>query len=159
MPPLQRGGLVLAAIVALLDQASKWFVLLVVMQPPRIIEVAPFFNLVLVYNRGISFGLFGGDASLSRWVLIGLALVIIAMLGIWLLGAETPSVAVGISLVIGGASSNVVDRLIHPGVVDFLDVHLSNLHWPAFNIADAAIVVGVALLLYDGLFGARSSTK
>lgn len=159
MGPLQRGGLIVVTGLAALDQASKWLVLLVVMQPPRIIEVAPFFNLVLVYNKGISFGIFTGDGELSRWLLIGLALVIIILLLIWLMGADTLPVATGISLVIGGAVSNVADRLMHPGVVDFLDFHLGGIHWPAFNLADTAIVVGVALLLYDGLFGARSSTK
>ncbi len=159
MGPLQRGGLLLAALLAILDQASKWIVLLVVMQPPRQIEVVPFFNLVLVYNTGISFGMFTNDEGSSRWILVALALGIIVLLLVWLLSAETPAVSVGLSLVIGGAVSNVGDRLIHPGVVDFLDFHLGGLHWPAFNLADTAIVVGVALLLYDGLFGARSAAK
>lgn len=159
MGALQRQGLVVAIFVGAMDQASKWLMLLLVMQPPRTLEVLGFFNFVLVYNTGISFGMFTGDDTISRWILIGLALAIIVALAVWLMGAEARSVSIGISLVIGGALSNVIDRLLHPGVVDFLDFHLGDLHWPAFNIADTAIVVGVALLLYDGLFGARSAAK
>ena len=155
----QRIALIVIALVATVDQASKWLILLVVMQPPRQFEVAPFFNLVLVYNTGISFGMFTGDAAITRWILIGLALIIIALLLVWLMSAESTAVAGGIALVVGGALSNVVDRLIHPGVVDFLDFHIAGLHWPSFNLADTAIVVGVALLLYDGLFGVRSAAK
>jgi signal peptidase II len=156
---LQRRGVALALAVALLDQASKWLILAVVMQPPRQIVVAPFFNLVLVYNTGISFGLFNSGPEMSRWVLVGAALVIVALLAIWFVTCDTPVVGYGIALVVGGALSNVVDRLIHPGVVDFLDFHLAGLHWPAFNVADSAIVVGVALLLYDGLFGGHATAK
>ena len=159
MASLQRRGVALALAVALLDQASKWLILAVVMQPPRQIVVAPFFNLVLVYNTGISFGLFNSGPEMSRWVLVGAALVIVALLAIWFVTCDTPVVGYGIALVVGGALSNVVDRLIHPGVVDFLDFHLAGLHWPAFNVADSAIVVGVALLLYDGLFGGHATAK
>jgi signal peptidase II len=156
---LQRVGLLVAALVALLDQASKWLMLVVVMQPPRSIEVTSFFNLVLVYNSGISFGMFTDDSGVSRWLLIGIALAIIILLLVWLMGSDNRAVVVGSSLVIGGALSNVVDRLIHPGVVDFLDFHVGGLHWPAFNLADTAIVVGCAMLAYDGLFGGRSIVK
>lgn len=159
MASLQRRGVALALAVALLDQASKWLILAVVMQPPRQIVVAPFFNLVLVYNTGISFGLFNSGPEMSRWVLVGAALVIVALLAIWFVTCDTPVVGYGIALVVGGALGNVVDRLIHPGVVDFLDFHLAGLHWPAFNVADSAIVVGVALLLYDGLFGGHATAK
>lgn len=159
MGHLQRHGLLAAFLVGIVDQASKWLILLSVMQPPRQIVVAPFFNLVLVYNTGISFGLFSDDADTTRWLLIGAAFVIIVLMLIWLAGAETRVVIFGISLVVGGAVSNVIDRLLHPGVVDFLDFHLAGFHWPAFNVADAAIVVGVALLLYDGLFGGRAAAK
>jgi signal peptidase II len=159
MSRLQRTGILVGIAVAVLDQASKWLILLAVMQPPRQIVVAPFFSLVLVYNTGISFGLFSGDADGKRWLLIAMALVIVVLLLVWYAGADTPAVAFGIMLVVGGAASNVVDRFIHPGVVDFLDFHLAGWHWPAFNVADAAIVIGVALLVYDGLFGGRATAK
>ena len=152
-------GMLVAIVVAALDQASKWVILLSVMQPPRQIVVTPFFNLVLVYNTGISFGMFTGDAEGKRWLLIAMALVIIVMLLVWYASADTPGVVTGIALVVGGAASNVVDRMLHPGVVDFLDFHLAGWHWPAFNVADAAIVIGVALLVYDSLFGGRATAK
>lgn len=159
MGRMQRASLIVALLIAIVDQASKWLILLVVMQPPRQIVVAPFFNLVLVYNTGISFGMFTGSPEGTRWILIGAALVIVALLLIWLRSVESRIVAGGIALVVGGALSNVLDRFIHPGVVDFLDFHLAGMHWPAFNVADSAIVVGVALLLYDSLFGERATAK
>ena len=146
----------LAALVILLDQVSKWWVVSVVMQPPRIIEVAPFFNLVLTHNTGVSFGLGSGS---SAWILIGLSLAIVAGLLFWLRSQDRSLPAAGLGLVIGGALGNVIDRLYAPGVIDFLDFHgflfafpPLNGHWPAFNLADSAITIGVGLLIFDGLF-------
>ena len=146
----------LAALVILLDQVSKWWVVSVVMQPPRIIEVAPFFNLVLTHNTGVSFGLGAGS---SAWILIGLSLAIVAGLMFWLRSQDRSLPSVGLGLVIGGALGNVIDRLYAPGVIDFLDFHgfLFSFpplygHWPAFNLADSAITIGVGLLIFDGLF-------
>ena len=144
-------GLALAGATAAADQLVKWWVLTDLMRPPAPIEVAPFFNLVLVWNRGISFGLIGG--GVGAWMFVGLAAAIVAVLGLWL--ARTPVRWVGIALgcVIGGAVGNVIDRLRFGAVVDFLDFHLAGYHWPAFNLADAAITVGVILLLVEPLFG------
>ncbi|MDH3475118.1 MAG: signal peptidase II [Rhodospirillales bacterium] len=151
-------ALVLAALVILLDQASKWLIVAVVMQPPRIIEVTGFFNLVLTYNRGVSFGL---GAGVSVWILVGLSLVIVAGLLVWLSRQDRALVAYAIGLVVGGALGNVIDRLHAPGVIDFLDFHAFGWqpHWPAFNLADSAIAVGVALLIFDGLFLERSEGR
>ena len=142
----------LAVLVLLLDQLSKWLILEVVMQPPRQIELLPFFNLVLTYNRGISFGLLGGGSPWQPWLLSGLALAIVVGLLIWLRRQESLAGALAIGLVIGGALGNVVDRLHIGAVVDFLDLHAAGWHWPAFNLADSAITIGVVLLLLDGLF-------
>lgn len=144
-----RLGVLAAAVVLTLDQISKWWVLLVVMQPPRLIEVTGFFNLVLVWNRGVSFGLFAHDAETTRWVLIGVALVISAALAFWLRRADSRFQAICLGTVIGGAVGNVIDRLLHGAVADFVDLHVMGYHWPAFNVADTAITVGVALLLLD----------
>lgn len=154
-----RATLLLAALVVLADQVSKWAVLLWVMNPPRIIEVTGFFNLVLVYNRGVSFGLMASDYAWKPYALAVLALVIVALLLWWLRGQAgcLPRLAGG--LVVGGALGNVIDRFLHPGVVDFLDFHYAGWHWPAFNLADAAIVCGVGLLLFDGLFGGEGDGK
>ncbi|NBC34305.1 MAG: signal peptidase II [Alphaproteobacteria bacterium] len=151
-----RLGIGLAFAVLVLDQASKWLILEVVMAPPRVVEVTGFLNFVLVWNRGISFGLFDGHAGPMRWVLIGVALGITAALIVWLRSVDRRFLAVVIGLIIGGAVGNVVDRLRFGAVVDFIDFHVFGYHWYTFNIADSAISVGVALLLIDSLVGPGS---
>ena len=151
---MRRSTLMLAALVAALDQASKWFILLQVMNPPRVIEVTPFFNLVLAYNTGIAFSIGAAGARWSSYLFAGLALAIVVGLVIWLRHQTSALVHFSGGLIIGGAIGNVIDRFIHPGVVDFLDFHVAGYHWPAFNLADSCIVIGVAILVFDGLFGA-----
>lgn len=146
-------------LVVLLDQASKWVILQWVMDPPRIIEVTSFFNLVLVYNRGVSFGLMASDLAWKPFALAGLSLMIVAALLWWLRGQKEVLPRFGGGLIIGGAIGNVIDRFLHEGVVDFLDFHLAGRHWPAFNLADTAIVCGVGLLLLDGLFAEKLEGK
>ncbi|MGE0256340.1 MAG: signal peptidase II [Alphaproteobacteria bacterium] len=156
-----RAGLAIAVVVLALDQATKWLIVAVVMAPPRVIEVAGFFNLVMVWNRGMSFGLLGdwGAGDGARWAMAGLALAIVAALLLWLRRVEGVWAVVGIGLVIGGAVGNVIDRAVWGAVADFLDFHVAGLHWPAFNVADTAIVLGVAALLADGLFGPAPEAK
>ncbi len=152
-------ALAAAAAVALVDQLSKWWIVERVMDPPRALEVTGFFNLMLIYNRGVSFGLLDSEAALLPWVLSGLAVAIVIGLVVWLRHIEGrwPGVAVG--LIVGGAVGNVVDRLRLGAVIDFLDLHWAGFHWPAFNLADSAITLGVVLLLVDGLFGRRKSPR
>jgi len=106
--------------------------------------------LVLVWNRGISFGMFGGGA-VAPWLLAVVALGVTLALFIWLRKVVSRLVAVAIGLVIGGALGNVVDRFKYGAVADFIDIHWGDYHWPAFNLADAAISVGVVILLIDAL--------
>lgn len=154
-----RLTLAIAAPVILLDQLSKWLIVQLVMQPPRVIELAPVFNLVLTYNSGVSFGILGGAAAWKPWLLSGVALVIVIVLLLWLRRQTRKVILAGGGLVVGGALGNVVDRLHSAAVIDFLDFHLSDWHWPAFNLADGAISVGVALLIFDGLFPPRDRSK
>ncbi len=154
--PLALG---LAALVTLLDQIGKWLILGVVMNPPRVIEVTGFFNLALVFNTGVSFGFFGGDAPWKPWALSLLALLIVAALLIWLHREPSRILAIAVGLTTGGALGNVVDRLRYSAVVDFFDFHLGGWHWPAFNLADAAIALGVALIVVDGLLPAGRGGK
>jgi signal peptidase II len=142
-----RPALVLAVLAFALDQATKEVVL--AFQDSLPVVVLPFFNLVLVWNPGVSFGMFGGDKALEPWILVGLALAISIGLLIWLARERDRVTALAIGLVLGGAIGNVVDRLRHGAVVDFLDFHVSGYHWPAFNVADAAIVVGALLLVAE----------
>lgn len=154
-----RTTLPLALLVLLADQASKWVILLEVMNPPRLIEVTGFFNLVLVYNRGVSFGLLASDYGWKPYALAALSLAVVGGLLWWLRHQRGRLPPWGVGLIVGGALGNVIDRFLHPGVVDFLDFHYGGWHWPAFNLADSAIVVGVGLLLLDGLFGGDRAVK
>lgn len=145
-------GAAIAVLVLALDQVSKWWILTDVMNPPRIIEVTPFFNIVLAWNRGVSFGMFAGDSAWGPWLLTGLAGVIVIALAVWLWRTPSRLSVAALGLIIGGAVGNVVDRLNHGAVVDFLDVHAAGWHWPAFNVADSAICVGAAILVLESLF-------
>ena len=144
-------GLLTAGVIILLDQLTKWWILTVVMVPPQRIQLTDFFSLVLVYNRGVSFGMFGGGPEWVKWALIVFAILIAAALLIWMRFAESRLLALALSLVAAGAIGNVIDRFYHGAVVDFLDFHIGTWHWPVFNVADSAITIGVALLILDSL--------
>jgi len=150
-----RYGLAIALLVIILDQVTKQ-VVLGGFATGEVREVLPFFNLVLVWNRGVSFGMFGSAGV--PWLLSGIALAVVIGLAIWLRRAESRVVASGLALVIGGALGNVIDRVRFGAVVDFLDVHAFGWHWPAFNVADSAICIGAAVLVLDGLLAPRSQT-
>jgi len=155
-------GLGIAVLTLFLDQASKWAILTQVMVPPRVIEVLPVFNLVLTFNQGVSFGLFSGEADWQPYLLSALALVISIGLFTWLARQPSVHLAVAVGLIAGGAIGNVIDRLRIAAVVDFLDFHWGDWHWPAFNLADSAITLGVVcILLVDILFdgGAKAKVK
>jgi signal peptidase II len=152
-------GLVLAAIVVILDQVSKlWIVDRLTASGPSL-HIADFFDIVLVRNRGVSFGLFNNDAAINGILFSLLAAVIVAILLVWLRRAPGFLLPAAIGLVVGGAIGNVIDRLRLGSVVDFLDFHLGAWHWPAFNLADAAICIGVGLMVIDGLLGRREAAN
>ena len=155
IPAHVRIGLVVAALVATLDQGTKWLIVEKVMQPPRIIPVTDFFNFVLGLNRGVSFGMLNMQSPMGRWILAGLALAITLALLVWMWRANKTLVVVGLGLIVGGAIGNVVDRVLVGAVVDFLDFHWAGYHWPAFNVADIAITSGAAALIWDSFFGAE----
>jgi len=159
-------GVALAVLVA--DQVSKWAILTRVygFEPPigpdawhPPIEITGFFNLVMVWNRGVSFGLFATDSDATRWLLIAVASVIAAALAVWLWRARERFLGVVLGAVIGGAIGNVIDRLRFGAVADFFDVHVAGWHWPAFNIADGAISVGIAALVLHSVFEGRERTE
>ena len=115
-------------------------------------NILPFFNLTMVWNTGISFGLFSNDAKMGIYILSGLSLVISLLFLIWVL--KTPYKLIRFSgvIVIAGALGNVWDRLRFGGVVDFLDFYIGDWHYPAFNIADSCIVIGVLLIMIHGVW-------
>ncbi|MBK4721345.1 signal peptidase II [Azospirillum sp. YIM DDC1] len=152
-------GLSVAALVVVLDQLTKWWILDVVMQPyPRVVEVTPFFNLVLAWNTGVSFGTFGSSHAWMPYVLAAVAFAIVVALLLWLRQADRRYLALALGMVIGGAIGNVIDRFLYGAVADFLDFHIGGWHFWAFNVADSGISVGVALLVLDGLFAGREKS-
>jgi signal peptidase II len=149
----------LAAVAALaLDQASKLLLIDLLADHRDGITVLPVFNLVMVWNRGVSFGLFNSPASQS-WIFIGLALVMAAVLAVWMARVGKAWIAIPLGMIIGGALGNALDRFRLGAVADFFDFHLGAWHFAAFNMADSAICVGVGLLLLDALFTGRESVK
>ncbi len=153
-------GILIAVAVAILDQLSKWGIISHFASHPEMahqITVTGFFNLVLTMNRGISFGIFN-DPDMGEIILVVVAVVIVAGLLVWLRRVKSSVLALAIGFIVGGAVGNALDRLVRGAVVDFLDFHVGEWHPFAFNLADAAISVGVALLVLDGLLGGRGRT-
>jgi signal peptidase II len=154
-------GLAAALAVAVADQLGKLWVLAFFAAHPdeRVVPVIPFMNLALTWNRGMSFGLFDTDARLNAVIFTVLAAVIVTGLVVWLRRVREGLLALAIGLIIGGALGNVADRLWRGAVVDFLDFHLGRWHFYVFNLADAAISVGVGLMVLDSLLArARASS-
>ena len=150
-------GLAALLLTLVADQASKLYVLFgLALQPGQSVDLGRLITLVYTWNRGISFSLFQQDDALGRWGLTAFMLLASLLLGIWLWRTRDRVVALGLGFIVGGALGNAVDRIANGAVFDFLRLDLGFFVWPAiFNIADAAIVVGVAFLLYDSLMTDR----
>ena len=150
--------LLIAGTVVVLDQITKYFAVAALAgQPP--VEVTSFFNLLLVYNRGAAFSFLAGMSGWQRELFIGIGVV--ASVWIVYLLRRYPGQSLfclALSLVLGGAIGNVIDRVNIGAVVDFLDFHAFGWHWPAFNVADSAISCGAVLLIWDGLRGSPSDS-
>ena len=147
-----RLGALLALVTLALDQATKLYLLFgydLPLKEPLVF--APFLELIVVWNRGISYGLFQQDSEFGRWALLGISLVAAIGLSVWM--AKTPSrlLAASLGLIIGGAVGNAIDRVAYGAVFDFVHFHVGSFSWYVFNIGDAAIVAGVIGLLYDSL--------
>lgn len=139
------------------DFVTKWLILHVVMVPPRTIEIAPFFNLTLGFNTGVSFGMFR-ELFLDRpLALAGIKIVIVAGLLVWAMRTVRPTETISLGLIAGGAIGNVLDRMRQGAVTDFLDFHIGSWHWPAFNMADTMITIGVVLLIAGSVWPAKST--
>jgi signal peptidase II len=149
-----RYGLVLAVLIAVADRLSKWAILYWVDLPARQkITITPFFDLTMVWNPGISYGLLPANSTWSVAVLVIFALVVTAALTVWLARIENRLLAAGVAMVIGGAVGNAYDRVVYGAVADFVSLHAFGFYWYVFNVADVAIVVGVVLLIWDAVFG------
>ena len=156
MRTLEKHAMALVAITVIADQATKEFLLRYFLKGGEIVTVIDgFFRLVSVWNPGVSFGFLGGDKALPPWVLSVVAVAVCIGLLMWLRRIDRPLTGWGIGLVMGGAIGNVIDRARWGAVFDFADFHVGQWHWPAFNVADSAIVVGVGLMLIDSLIGEK----
>ena len=140
--------LLVTVLIVALDQGSKWLAE-AVLAPYDSVALVPGLNLTLMYNEGAAFSFLADAGGWQRWLFAGFALVMTVVLVVWLLRLDSRErvMAAALALVAGGAVGNLIDRVATGRVVDFIDVYVMDWHWPAFNVADSAITVGVALLL------------
>ena len=160
--PFTRLGLAAAAVICALDQALKLWLIFVFDLPAKgTVALAPFVALVMTWNTGISYGWFQQEGPFGQWALFALKLIAVALLWIWMARAGSQFAALSLGLIIGGALGNGIDRLIHGAVADFVLLHVETpswrFNWYVFNLADVAIVAGVAGLLYESVLGDRAA--
>jgi signal peptidase II len=160
--PLTRLGLMAAVVSAAIDQATKFWLLYVFDLPGRApVRLTPFLDLVMAWNKGISYGLFQLEGPLWQWLLLAITAGALVLLMAWLARAHSRLTAVALGLIIGGAAGNAVDRLLYDAVADFILFHIATetvrFNWYVFNVADVAIVAGVAGLLYESVLGDRAA--
>ena len=163
-PNLMPLGLIAGFIVLAADQASKWWVLNVLDLPElHQVVLLPVLNLTMVWNTGVTFGLLNGLGAGGHVLLAGIALAVVVALGFWLRRAESKLTAVAIGTIAGGAIGNVIDRVRFGAVVDFIHAHIDtpwgDFSWYVFNVADAAIVCGVAALILDSQLSKRRQER
>ena len=144
-------GTIVIILSFILDQLSKYWVQDEIGFFSSEVVITPFFNLVFVINEGVSFGFLSDLPFDGQWPLIVLTSLLVIVIFIWMLKANTLFQEMSFGFIIGGALGNIIDRIIHGGVIDFLDFHMTGYHWPAFNLADTFIFIGVALLLFCGI--------
>ena len=151
MSPARLGALT-ALVTLALDQASKLYLLFGYELPLKEpVVMAPFLELLVVWNRGISYGLFQQDSELGRWALFAVMIAAVVGLSVWMARATSRLLASSLGLIVGGAIGNAIDRLAYGAVFDFVHFHVGSFSWYVFNVADAAIVAGVVGLVYDSL--------
>ena len=158
MTPLLRAGVIAAIVTLIVDQASKLWLLFVFDIAHRgAVRVTPFFDLVLAWNIGISFGWFQSDSPVAQIALMAIKAAAVIVLAIWMARSRTVLATIALGLIIGGAIGNAIDRFAYGAVVDFALFHVQigekTLNWYVFNLADVAIVAGVAALLYNSFLG------
>jgi signal peptidase II len=155
-------GLAVAVAAGALDQATKlWLIFVTDLGARGAVALTPFLDLVLTWNTGISYGLFPQEGPLGQWALLAIKVFAAVLLWIWLARASSRLTAVALGLIIGGAIGNAIDRLAYGAVADFVLFHVTtgsfNFRWYVFNLADVAIVLGVAGLLYEMLLGGEGA--
>lgn len=156
-PAALRIGLAIAALCLLADQASKlWLIHGTTLRLTYPWPVLPFLDLTVVWNRGISYGLFQQDSEAGRWILAAFKVAAAIFLTFWLRKSSHRLETIGIGLIIGGAIGNAIDRVLHGAVFDFVHFHVGSFSWYVFNVADAAIVVGVIFMILGQILPSRA---
>jgi signal peptidase II len=166
-------------IVLIFDQLSKWMVMELIMRHSQTgtaldffdwiaqvpdkpdfmrFEILPFYNIVLVWNYGVSFGMFNNQSPENALLLSGISTLIAFGLMLWMFDNKNRYMSIGLALAIGGAFGNIVDRMRFGAVIDFIDIHAYGFHWPAFNIADSCIVIGIGIVILHSLFWDKDAT-
>lgn len=157
--PVSALGIATAAIVFALDQAHKYWMLEIYRIADRgRVQITSFFDLVMAWNKGVSYGLFAQHSTTGRIVLISLSLVAVGALVIWMANSLTRLAALSIGLIVGGALGNLTDRIVHGAVADFFHFHYAGFSWYIFNIADVAIVAGVVGLILEWILESREAS-
>lgn len=157
LTPLARNGFIFALVVLIADQLSKWWVLeSFSLQEKGSVVLLPFLNFTMVWNKGVSMGFLSANGELGRWLLVIVTSGVAIGLAIWLYRGADKWVSIALGGIVGGAIGNIIDRIVHGAVVDFIHLHAFNWSFYVFNVADAAISLGVIILLFDGL---RSDDK
>lgn len=147
-------GAIAAILAFLIDRLNKWWFIDVYELPTKgVVEIWPIFDVVMVWNRGVSFSFLEASTDFGRWALVALNVIIVGVLIYWLKGAKTKWVSIGVGLVIGGALGNIYDRVKFGAVADFFQFHWDNWYFAVFNVADSFIFVGAVLLIINSTFG------
>lgn len=144
-------GLVIAAIVIGLDQLSKYYILHEFLGSNAYMPFGDYFNVVRAWNTGVSFSMLNNYGNVGAWLLSALAVVIVVMLYHWLKREDNRLTQAALGMIIGGALGNVIDRVRYGAVFDFLDFHIGETHWPAFNLADSFICIGAAIIIAQAI--------
>ncbi|MCK6418012.1 MAG: signal peptidase II [Alphaproteobacteria bacterium] len=166
MKPSNAPFFLLSLAMIIVDQVSKWAADVLILRVPPLpdfwtwltqpgprlpfsaVEITPYFNIVMVWNFGVSFGTLNYQSAWGAVILSSLAVVLCLIFSVWLMRTHSRIIAAALALVIGGAMGNVIDRMRMGAVMDFLDFHVAGWHWPAFNVADSCICIGVGILLF-----------
>lgn len=152
-------GFLFAILTLALDQLSKFWAQEILLNPPQTMEIFDFLNLSPSWNKGVSFGLFNNDSPWTFYLLISLTIILILVLAFWIFQRKGYLFSIANGLILGGALGNLMDRFLHGGVFDFIDVHFKGYHFWTFNIADGAITIGAILFAADILKDFLASKK
>ena len=143
--PLTQQGYIIASVFFILDQLSKWAVLATIPSFSHKVQITPFMDFIHLRNSGVSYGMFSGYGAWGRWLLTLVALALIIICARWLSKAQSLRHAYALGLIIGGGSGNLLDRLLHGAVIDFISLHAFGFYWYVFNIADICLTFGIIL--------------